>query len=84
MKTNPKKPNRSSELSPGGSGSTGLPALLALAKEKGNYMKSPWCMRQKPAVALIAALGSLLTIVDPTCAQLWATTTAPDIQWKAL
>jgi len=47
-------------------------------------MKLSRQMRQKPAVALIAGLGGLFTVVDLACGQPWAATTAPTRSWKAL
>jgi len=35
-------------------------------------MKLPWYLRQKPAVALIAGLGGVFTVVHLACAQPWA------------
>lgn len=47
-------------------------------------MKLPWYLRQTPTVTLIAGLGGLLSIVNHTCAQPWAATTAPTRYWRAL
>ena len=47
-------------------------------------MKLPWYMRQKLPVVLVAGLGGFFTVVDVACAQPWATTTAPNLSWKAL
>ena len=48
-------------------------------------MKRPWYVRQKPAVALVAGLGGLFALVNPICAQPWATTDAPAVfGWEAL
>jgi len=47
-------------------------------------MKTPWYMQQKLPVVLVAGLGGFFTVVDLACAQPWATTTAPNLSWKAL
>jgi hypothetical protein len=47
-------------------------------------MKTPSNIRQKLPVVLVAGLGGFFTVVDVACAQPWATTTAPDLPWKAL
>src|SRR3990172_11362286 len=47
-------------------------------------MKTPWYMRQKLPVVLVAGLGGFFTVVDVACAQPWATTGAPSHPWKAL